>query len=63
LETTDLSEDHPGILQKMVSAYNKWAQDTGIIEPPYSEQQRNLIAEAIAACNQAPETARYPMEQ
>jgi hypothetical protein len=48
-ETTDLSKDHPGILQNMVSAYDKWAQDTGIIEPQYSEQQRNLMAEAIAA--------------
>jgi hypothetical protein len=40
-ETSDLSKDHLGILQKMVSSYDKWAQDTGIIKPPYSEQQRN----------------------
>ena len=40
-ETTDLSKDHRGILQKMVCVYDKWAQDTGIIEPQYSEQQRN----------------------
>jgi hypothetical protein len=32
-ETSDLSKDHPEILQKMVSSYDKWAQDMGIIEP------------------------------
>ena len=39
-ETTDLSKEHPDILAKMVSAYDQYAQESGIIPPEYSEQQK-----------------------
>jgi arylsulfatase A-like enzyme len=32
-ENTDLSSQHPDILQKLIAAYNKYAQDVGVIIP------------------------------
>jgi arylsulfatase A-like enzyme len=32
-ENTDLSAQHPDILQKLIAAYNKYAQDVGVIIP------------------------------
>ena len=61
-EATDLSKEHPDILEKMVSAYDKYAQNTGIIEPKYSEQQKQGVIDMLAASNQT-EFTRFPMEQ
>jgi hypothetical protein len=32
-ENTDLSSQHPDILQKLIAAYDKYAQDVGVIIP------------------------------
>jgi arylsulfatase len=48
-ETTDLSKEHPEILAKMVAAYDKYAQETGIIEPEFSETQLKLAESAVAS--------------
>jgi hypothetical protein len=32
-ENTDLASQHPEILQKMISAYDKFAKDVGVIVP------------------------------
>ena len=61
-EATDLSKEHPDILEKMVSSYDKWAQKVGIIEPKYSEQQKQGVIKMLAATNQTEFTV-FPMEQ
>jgi arylsulfatase A-like enzyme len=61
-EATDLSKEHPEILKKMVSAYDKYAQNVGIIEPKYSEQQKQGVIGMLAATNQT-EFTGFPMEQ
>jgi arylsulfatase A-like enzyme len=61
-EATDLSKEHPNILKKMVSAYDKYAQNVGIIEPKYSQQQKQGVIEMLAATNQT-EFTGFPMEQ
>ena len=61
-EATDLSKEHPDILKKMVSAYDKYAQNVGIIEPKYSEQQKQGVIKMLAATNQT-EFTGFPMEQ
>ena len=61
-EATDLSKEHPDILEKMVSVYDKYAQNVGIIEPKYSEQQKQGVIEMLAATNQT-EFTGFPMEQ
>ncbi len=61
-EATDLSKEHPDILKKMVSAYDKYAQNVGIIEPKYSKQQKQGVIEMLAATNQT-EFTGFPMEQ
>ena len=61
-EATDLSKEHPDILEKMVSSYDKYAQNVGIIEPKYSEQQKQGVIEMLAATNQT-EFTGFPMEQ
>jgi arylsulfatase A-like enzyme len=61
-EATDLSKEHPDILEKMVSAYDKYAQKVGIIEPKYSEQQKQGTIEMLAATNQTEFTV-FPMEK
>ena len=38
-EKTDLSKEYPDVLAKMVSAYDQYAKESGIIAPEYSEQQ------------------------
>ncbi len=64
-EATDLSKEYPDILSKMVSAYDKWAQDIGIIEPQYSEEQKKTMVAMLAASNQTkePTAAGVPLEQ
>lgn len=62
-EATDVSIEHPDILEKMVSAYDKWAQDVGIIEPEYSEQQLKTGAAMIATSNQTEIDPGLPIEQ
>lgn len=57
-----MSKEHPDILEKMVSAYDKYAQNTRIIEPKYSEQQKQGVIDMLAASNQT-EFTRFPMEQ
>ena len=61
-EATDLSKEHPDILEKMVSAYDKYDQNVGIIEPKYSEQQKQGVMEMLAATNQT-EFKRFPLEK
>ena len=61
-EATDLSKEHPDILEKMVSSYDKYAHNVGIIEPKYSEQQKQGAIEMLAATNQTEFTV-FPMEQ
>ena len=61
-EATDLSKEHPDILEKMVSVYDKYAQNVGIIEPKYSEQQKLGVIEMLAATNQT-EFTGFPMEE
>lgn len=41
-ETTDLSKEHPDILAKMVAAYDKYSNETGLVPPEYSEDQMKL---------------------
>ena len=62
-EATDLSKEHPDILEKMVSAYDKWAQEVGIIVPEYSEQQLKAGAAMIATSNQTEIDPGLPIEQ
>ena len=59
-EATDLAKEHPDILKKMVSAYDKWAQDVGIIEPEYSEKQKNGFSAMIGKSNQTGEPPGLP---
>jgi arylsulfatase A-like enzyme len=61
-EAKDLSKEHPDILEKMVSAYDKYAQNVGIIEPKYSEQQKQGVMDMLAATNQT-EFTGLPMER
>ena len=61
-EATDLSKVHPDILKKMISSYDKYAQNVGIIEPKYSEQQKQGTMLMLAATNQT-EFTGIPMEQ
>lgn len=61
-EATDLSKQHPDILKKMISSYHKYAQNVGIIEPKYSEQQKQGAMEILAATNQT-EFTGIPMEK
>ena len=61
-EATDLSKEHPDILKKMISSYHKYAQNVGIIEPKYSEQQKQGAMEILAATNQT-EFTGIPMEK
>ena len=61
-EATDLSKEHPDILKKMISSYDKYAQNVGIIEPKYSEQQKQGAMLMLAATNQT-EFTGIPMEQ
>ena len=61
-EATDLSKEHPDILEKMVSAYDIWAQEVGILVPEYSEQQLNRGAAMIANSNQTEEAPGLPID-
>jgi len=62
-EATDLSKEHPDILKKMVSAYDKWAQDVGIIEPEYSEEQLKGLDAMLGQSNQTAEAPGIAIEQ
>jgi arylsulfatase len=70
-EATDLSKEHPDILENMVSAYDKYAQNVGIIPPKYSEKQKQGVMEMLSATNQTEFTgfqlekylAGYPAER
>jgi arylsulfatase A-like enzyme len=61
-EATDLSKEHLDILEKMVSAYDKYAQNVGIIEPKYSEKQKQGVMEMLSATNQT-EFKGFPLEK
>lgn len=61
-EAIDLSKEYPDILERMVSAYDKYAQNVGIIEPKYSEQQKQGVINMLAATNQT-EFTGLPMER
>ena len=61
-EATDLSKEYPDILEKMVSAYDKYAQNVGIIPPKYSEQQKQGVMNILAATNQT-EFTGFPLEK
>jgi hypothetical protein len=58
-----LSKEHPDILQKMVSAYDRWAQEVGIIEPEYSEAQLKGFDETLGRSNQTEQAPGDPVEQ
>lgn len=62
-EATDLSKEHPDILKKMISAYDKWAQEVGIIEPEYSEEQIKGMASMIGKSNQTEQASGIAIEQ
>lgn len=62
-EAKDLSKEHPDILDKMVSAYDKWAQDVGIIVPEYSAEQKSAFAQMIGQSNQTEHAPGVPLEQ
>ena len=62
-EATDVSKEHPDILEKMVAAYDKWAGEVGIIVPEYSEQQLKTSEAMIAASNQTEVDPGFPIEQ
>ena len=62
-EATDVSKEHPDILEKMVTAYDKWAQEVGIIVPEYSEQQQESSAEMIGKSNQTEVDPGFPIEK
>ena len=49
-------------VKKMISSYDKYAQNVGIIEPKYSEQQKQGAMEILAATNQT-EFTGIPMEK
>jgi arylsulfatase A-like enzyme len=61
-EATDLSKEHPEILEKMVSEYDKYAQNVGIIPPKYSEQQKQGVIQMLLASNQT-EFTGLPLEK
>ena len=61
-EATDLSKEHPDILEKMVSAYDEYAQNVGIILPKYSEKQKKGVMEMLSATNQT-EFKGFPLEK
>jgi len=42
-ESTDLSKEHPDILSKMVTVYDEYAKDIGIIPPEPSAEQMALM--------------------
>ena len=46
-EKTDLSKEHHDILAKMVSAYDQYAKESGIIPPEYSKVQKQASKEAL----------------
>jgi arylsulfatase len=62
-EATDVSNEHPDILEKMVSAYDKWAQDVEIIVPEYSEEQQKTGGEMISLSNQTEVDPGFPIEE
>ena len=62
-ETTDLSKEHPEILQKMVTAYDKYAKDLGLIEPEYSEQQKKGMGAMIGKSNQTEQAPGIAIEE
>ncbi|TLX67822.1 MAG: hypothetical protein E6K94_06925 [Thaumarchaeota archaeon] len=62
-ETTDISKEHPDILNKMVSAYDKWAQKVGIIVPEYSEEQKKGYNAMPGKSNQTEQPWGLPIEQ
>jgi hypothetical protein len=41
-ENVDLAQRHPDILQKLVSAYNKYAQDVGVVIPRGEKFEQTL---------------------
>jgi len=59
-EATDMAKEHPDILKKMVSAYDKWAQNVGIIVPEYSKVQQDGFAAMIGKSNQTGEAPGLP---
>ena len=61
-ETTDLSKEHPDILENMVSAYDKYAHNVGIIPPKYSEKEKQGVMEMLSATNQT-EFKGFPLEK
>ena len=64
VETKDLSNEQPDILEKMVSAYDKYAQEVGIIEPEYSKQQLVGFKTMIGESNQTKQAdPGFPIEQ
>jgi hypothetical protein len=45
-ENTDLADQHPDILQKLIAAYDKYAQDVGVIIPrgeKFEQSSKNLF--------------------
>ena len=57
-----MSKVHSDILKKMISSYDKYAQNVGIIEIKYSEQQKQGAMLMLEATNQT-EFTGIPMEQ
>ena len=57
-----MSKEHPDILEKMVSAYDKYAKNVGIIPPKYSQQQKHGVMDMLAATNQT-EFTGFPLEK
>jgi arylsulfatase len=61
-EATDLSKEHPDILEKMVSANDKYTKEVGIIEPEYSESQIKLMEWMVAKTLQSDADPALPIE-
>lgn len=51
------------LLQKMVSAYDEYAQKVGIIPPEYNGEQKKTIEEKILKSNMTESEAVIPTEQ
>ena len=47
----------------MISAYDRWAQEVGIIEPEYSEAQLKGFDEMLGRSNQTEQAPGDPVEQ
>ena len=62
-EATDVSQEYPEIFKKMTSAYDKWAEEIGIIPPQYSQEQLQTMAAMIGQSNQTQEASGVPVEQ